>query len=72
MTEIQLLLSSDTLQKPSGFGRCISKIKYTSLINAIKGITLHLTWINAIYYASVVLKAIYVCSLLHYNTGHPA
>ena len=37
-----------------------------------KGITFHIAWINAIYSASVVLKVIFVCNLLQYNTGHPA
>ena len=35
-TAIQFLLSSDILQKTYEFGICISKIKYTSFINAIK------------------------------------
>ena len=47
------------------------KMKDTSLINAIKVITLYIAWINAIYYASIVLKEIHVCNLLHHNTGHP-
>ena len=69
---MQIWLSLKTSQKTSGFVRCVSKIKYNSLINAIKGITLLIAWIKAIYYASVVLKAIYVFNLLNHNTGHPA
>ena len=69
---IQPLLSYNTLQNTSGFGRCILKIDDSSLINAIKGITLSIAWINAIYSDSVVLTAISVCNLLHHNTGHPA
>ena len=69
-TEIQIWLSLNNLQKTSGFGSCISKIKYTSFISAIKGTTLWITRINAIYSASVVLKSSYVCNLLHHNTGH--
>ena len=46
--------------------------KGTSLINAIKGITLRISWINAVHEASGLLEEIYVCNLLHHNTGHPA
>ena len=47
------------------------KINDTSLISAIKGITLRIAWINAKYSAYVLLKPITVCNLLHHNTGHP-
>ena len=47
-TEIKLWLSSNTLQKTSGFEICISKIKDTSYVNAIKVITLSITCLNAI------------------------
>ena len=50
-TAIQLWLSSNTLQNNSGFGSCISKIKYASFIN-----TSNIKWLNAIYSSSVVLK----------------
>ena len=69
---MQLLLSLKTLQKTSGFGRCISKINDTSFINAIKIITLRIAWLNAIYSANVLIKDISICNLLHDNTGHPA
>ena len=70
-TEIHILLSSDTLQKTPFFGRCILKIKYNFFINAIKFITSLNAYINVIYSASVVLKTIYVCNLLHHNNGNP-
>ena len=70
--EIQHWLSSKTLQKTSGFGRCISKINNVSFIGAIKGITFLISWFDAIYYASIVLKEIYVCKFLHNNSGHTA
>ena len=69
---IQLWFYSDNLQKTSGFGLCVSKIKDTSCINARKGITSRIAWINVIYSAPVVLKAIYIWNLLQHNTGHPA
>ena len=71
-TAIKLLFYLDTLQKTYVFGICISKIKYNSFINPVKGITLCIPWINAIYSASVVIEAIYVCNLLHHNTVHTA
>ena len=66
----QILLSSNTLRNTYGFGRCISKIKDTSFINDIKGITSRIVCLNTVYLAYVVLKAISVCNLLHHNTGH--
>ena len=71
-TAMQLWLSLKTLLNTSGFGRWISKINNTNFISAIKCIMLHIAWINAIYSASVVLKAFSVCNLLHHNTIHPA
>ena len=56
---VQIWLSSNTIKKTFGFGRCASKIKDNSFINTIKGITLRITWINTIYSASVVLKTNY-------------
>ena len=70
-TAIKLFFSLDTLQKTSGFGRCILKIKDTSFINDVKGDTSCVALINAIYYASVVLKSILVCNLIYHNTVHP-
>ena len=70
-TAMQILLASKNLRKTSGFGRCVSKIKYPYFISAIKGITSRINYIHAIYFASVVLKEIYICKLLHHNTGHP-
>ena len=72
LTAMQIWLSSNILQKTSGFGRLISKIDDNSFISAIKCITSHIHWINAIYSTSIVLKYIYVCNLPHHNTGHPA
>ena len=69
---MQLWLSSKNLQNTSGFEKWISKINYTSLVSAIKGIMLIIAWPNVIYSASVVIKPISVCNLLHHNTGHPA
>ncbi len=63
-TLIQLWLSSQTLQKnlgePAGSGRAelISYIKFKN------GSTSRIAIDNAIYSASVVLNAIYVCILL--------
>ena len=37
-----------------------------------KGIMPCITWINTIYSSYVVLKAIFICILLHPNTGNPA
>ena len=42
--------------------------KDTSFINSIKGMTLRIYSINAMYSASVVLKFISVCNLLHHIT----
>ena len=69
---MQLLLSLKTLQKTSGFGRCISKINDTSFINSIKSITSRIGWFKFIYSAFVVIKVIYVCNLLYHNNGNPA
>ena len=69
---MKILLSYITLQKTSGFGIWMLKINDISFISSIKGITLCISWINEIYYASVVLKAIYIFNLLYHNTGHPA
>ena len=44
--------------------------KDTTFINSMKVITLRIAFFNAIYSVFVVLKAISVCNLLHYNTGH--
>ena len=41
-----------------------------SSISTINGITLHISWLNVIYCACVVLKEISVCNLLYYNTGY--
>ena len=71
VTGIQLWSSLKTLQKTYGFVGCILKIKYTSLINAPKGIPLLITWIDSIYYTSVVPKENYVCYWMHHDTGHP-
>ena len=71
-TAMQPLFSLNTLQNTSGFGRFISKIKYTSFINATKGITLRISCLNVVYSSSVVLKTICIYNLLHHNTGHPA
>ena len=71
-TSIQLRFSSNTLQNTSGFGICISKIKDTSFTYDIKGITLRTSWLNMIYYTSLVLKEISVCKLMHHNNGHSA
>ena len=45
------------------------KDKYASFISPIKCITSCIACINALYYASVALKEIYVCNL--HNNGHP-
>ena len=37
-----------------------------------KGITSYIALLNTIYSASVVLKEIYVCNVLHHNTVNPA
>ena len=71
-TEIQLWLSSKTLQKTAGFVICIPKINNCSFTITIKGITLCITCLNAMYYDSVVIKEISVCNLLNHNTGHLA
>ena len=71
-TEMKIWLSFKTLQKTSGFVRCISKINYISFVTSIKIIMLLIACINAIYYAYVVFKVISVYKLLYHNTGHPA
>ena len=72
VTAVKIWLYLKTLLITSGFGRWISKINYTSFIRAIKGNTLRITCLNAIYSASIVLQLISVCNLLQHNTGHPA
>ena len=72
VTAVKFWLYLKTLLITSGFGRWISKINYTSFIRAIKGNTLRITCLNAIYSASIVLQLISVCNLLQHNTGHPA
>ena len=37
----------------------------------MKSINLRIACLNVMYSASVVLKEIYICNLLHYNTVHP-
>ena len=69
-TEMQLWLSSNTLQKNSGFGRWISNLNDVFFIITINGITSRIDWLNVIYCTCVVLKAISVCNLLYHNTGH--
>ena len=71
VAEMQPWLSLNTLQKTSGFGRCTSKINDTSFISSVKGTMLRIACFNAIYYSSVVIKAISVCNLLHHITGNP-
>ena len=79
-TAIQILWHLNTLQNTSVFGRCTLEIKYTSFINDIRGITLRITWINAIDSTSVVLKFFLIvtyctiildtpCTLLHIPYG---
>ena len=70
-TAIQLGLPLYTLQNTSEFGRCISRIKETSLINAIKVLSSRIAWLNAMYFAFAVFKEISVCNLMHHNNGHP-
>ena len=70
-TLMQLLLSSNTLQWNSGLGLWRGKNSPTSTIKFMKGITSLIAWYRAMYSDSVVLKAIYVCSLLHHVRGHP-
>ena len=65
-----IFISLNTLQKTYGYWICITKINYNSFINDIQGINFRITWLNAIYSASVVLKVIRVCNLLHHNTVH--
>ena len=71
-TEMQLWFYLNTLQNTSGFGICISQINDNDFINAIKGITFHIDWINTRYSASMILKVITFCNQLHHSTGHPA
>ena len=71
-TLMQLLLSSNTLQWNSGLGLWRGKTSPTSTIKLMKGITSLIAWNSAMYSDSVVLKAIYICSLLHHVRGHPA
>ena len=59
-------------EKNSGSGGYMSKINDIYFIICIKGITLRIAWLNMIYYASILIKAIYTYNLLHHNTGHPA
>ena len=65
-TEIKPWLSSETLQKTSVFGRWISKISDTYFTSVIKGITLRITYLNAIYSTSIAPKAI--TSVTYYTT----
>ena len=69
--EMKAWLSLKTLKKISGFGRWISKISYIYFIIAIKFIKSRINWINTIYSASIIFKAIYVCNLLYHMNGHP-
>ena len=48
----------------------MSKINNICFISTIKCINLIIAWINAVYRASVVLKAVYVYNLQRHNTGH--
>ena len=79
-TAIQLWWHLNTLQNTSVFGRCTLEIKDTSFTNDIRGITLRIKWINAIYSTSVVLKIFLIvtyctiildtpCTLLHIPYG---
>ena len=45
-------------------------MKYSSFINFIKGNTLRVPYLNAVYYSSILLKVMYVYNLMHHNNGH--
>ena len=64
-------ITSKTLQNYYGFRILISKINYIYLIRDIKGIMTCITWLNAIYFASVMLKVISIWSLTQNKTEHP-
>ena len=68
---MQLWLSLKTLQKTSGLGGQISNINDIYFIRTIKGIMSRISWFNAIYSDSILLKEISIYNLLHHNTGHP-
>ena len=53
------------------FVRCISRIKDTSFINYINGITSRISWLNAIYSHYDLLKMGSISNLLHHNTLNP-
>ena len=71
-TAMQLWLSLNHLQNTSVFGRLILIINDTYLISSMIVIASRISWINAVYSASIVLKSISVCNLLHHNIGHIA
>ena len=57
---MQIWLSLKTLQKTSGFGRCISKMNDIYFISAIKRIPSRITGLNMVYSTSIVIKVISV------------
>ena len=71
-TLMQLRLSSQTLQKNFGSSWLTGKNERISSMRFKKGSTSRIATDNAMYSASVVLKAISVCNLLPQNIGQPA
>ncbi len=69
---MQLQLSSQTWQKISGGELSTGRISGIGFIRFKNGMTLFIACDRAIYLASVILSAIYVCSLLHQVIGNPA
>jgi hypothetical protein len=66
------LIASQTFRTNFGFGRYKRKITFISCIKLVIGKVSLRACNKAIYSASAVDKAIFVCSLLYQNIIHPA
>ena len=71
-TVMQLSLSSHTVQQKTGSLVNSPNNPAVSLIRPKNGITSRIALDRAMYSLSVVLREIYVCSLLPQLIGHPA
>ena len=68
-SEIQLLLSSKTLQWNFGFFRFKGNTSFISFSRFTKGMSSLVAWLRAVYSASVLDTAVYVCNLIQNRTG---
>ena len=71
-TVMQLTLSSQTVQRNTGYLVNSPNNPAVSFMRPKNGITSRITLDKAMYSLSVVIREIYVCNLLPQVIGHPA